>query len=174
MRFLSSLIYKILRVGIHNCTSTRLYWHSITRPGAFAARASGRVTPGALSTRSQLALGFRDARKVTLLVPPWCFRPARQRTPERGREEEGNKGANAKRIGFAKNWKLRNSGRSQLPFELHAGSLVIDSVDVLVLQMTEGLELHRVIERRSCDRTILSSRNAKRCIRTYLIHFCEE
>lgn len=54
-------------------TSTRLYWHSITRPGAFAARTSGRVASGALSTRSQFALGFRDARKVALLVPPWCF-----------------------------------------------------------------------------------------------------
>lgn len=158
---------------MHNCTSTRLYWHSITRPGAFAARASGRVAPGALSTRSQLALGFRDARKVALLVPPGCFRPARQRTPERGREQEENKGANVKQIGFMKSQKLRSDGRSQLPFELHAGSLVIDSVDVLVLQVTKSLELHRVIERRSCNRTVLSSGNAKRGVRTYLIHFCE-
>lgn len=89
-------------VRMRNCTSTRLYWHSITRPGAFAAWASGRVASGALSARSQLALGFRDARKVALLVPPWCFRPARQRTPERGREEEENEGANVKRIGFVK------------------------------------------------------------------------
>lgn len=161
-----------MRVGMHNCTSTRLYWHSITRPGAFAARASGRVAPGALSTRSQLALGFRDARKVALLVPPWCFRPARQRTPERGREEKEDEGANAKRISFMKSSKLK-SGRTQLPFELHAGSLVIDSVNVLVLQMTKSLKLHRVIERRSCDRTVLSSGNAKRGVRAYLIHFCE-
>lgn len=172
--FLFILIYKILIVRIHNCTSTRLYWHSITRPGAFAARASGRVAPGALSTRAQLALGFRDARKVALLVPPWCFRPARQRTPERGREEKENEGANGKRMCFTKNRKLRSDGKIQLPFKFHAGSVVIDSIDVLVLQVTKSLKLHRVIKRRGCDRTVFSFGNAKRGVRTYLVHFCEE
>lgn len=35
--------------------------------------------------------------------------------------------------------------RKQLPFEVHAGSLVIDCIDVLVLQMAECFKLHRVI-----------------------------
>lgn len=171
--FLSMLIYNIARVRMRNCTSTRLNWHSITRPGAFATRASGRVASGALSARSQLALGFRDARKVALLVPPWCFRPARQRTPERGREEEENEGANAKQFGLVEGRKLRSDERSQLPFEFHAGPLVIDCVDVLVLQVTKSLELHRVVERCGGDRTVLSSGNAERGVRTDLVHFCE-
>lgn len=72
---------------IKETTSTRFHWYSVTRPGALSARTPGRVATGTLTTGAQLALGFRDAREVSLLVPPWHFRPARERTPERGREK---------------------------------------------------------------------------------------
>lgn len=98
---------------------------------------------------------------------------------ERGREREKSEGAKAKRINIsrvARERKIEGAAGGDsfnLPFELHARSLVIDSVDVLVLQVAERLELHRVVERRRCHRTVFSAGNAERGVRTYLVHFCD-
>lgn len=75
------------RNNITKFTSARLHWYPVTRSSALSARASGRVASGTLTTRAQLALRFCDAWEVSLLVPPWSFRPERERTPERGREK---------------------------------------------------------------------------------------
>jgi len=107
-------------------------------------------------------------------MPPWRFRPARDKTPERGREEAKDKNGKAKSIDiFTIYDMLRSGGRRQLPFELHAGSIVVDSINVLVFQMTKCLKLHRIIERCGCYRTVFSSRNAECGVWTYLVHFCE-
>lgn len=76
-------------------------------------------------------------------MPPWCFRPERERTPERGREkglgagcqaflskevEQGTFNPSSMRL---KSYKWVE--RKQLPLEVHAGPFVIDRVNVFVL-----------------------------------------
>lgn len=80
---------RVDRLGcrLRRLASEGLHWHPVTRSSALSARASGRVASGTLTTRAQLAFRFCDAWEVSLLVPPWSFRPERERTPERGREK---------------------------------------------------------------------------------------
>lgn len=87
---LNSIYKRLLLINYTNqflVTSARLHWYPITRASALSARASGCIASGTLATRAQLTFRFCDAWEVSLLVPPWCFRPERERTPERGREK---------------------------------------------------------------------------------------
>lgn len=144
---------------VYGITSARFHGNPVTGPGTFSAWTAGSVAARALPIVSHLALGLGDARKVTLLVPSWCFR---------------SKSYQSLFFYFNKSRGIisyEESIRRASPFEIDARSFVIDSIDVLVLQVTECLELHRVVQCGSGDGSIFTARYAKRCVRTDFVHF---
>lgn len=60
----------------------------------------------------------------------------------------------------------------RVPFVVDTGSLVVNYVDILILQMPEGLELHGIVECGRCNRTIFPSWHTEGRVWTYLVHFC--
>jgi hypothetical protein len=126
-----------VRYRFENITSARFNGDPVTRPSALSARTTRCVTTRTLAIVSHLTLRFGDARKVSLLVPPGCFRSKQYKSLF-----FDFNGA----MGVGGGWGgLNLLSRLPLPFEIDARALVIDGVDILVLQVAKCLELHRVV-----------------------------